>query len=190
MKKNLLPAIVFAALLTGSCQNTESTEKISQASVSSVQQEEKLTGDKFMRKAYMGNRAEVQLGNMASQKTRNKDVKQFALMMIEDHGKANKELISVARRKDLRLLDTLSGEMKQKMDSLQSLSGREFDQAYMNFMVKDHQEDVKFYNRALSEIEDTDLKTYARNTLPTLQKHLDRAQEVNQTLQAAEVRRK
>lgn len=190
MKKNILPAIVFAALLTGSCENTESTEKISQASVSSVQQEEKLTGDNFMRKAYMGNRAEIQLGNMASQKTRNDDVKQFALMIIEDHGKANKELVSFARKKDLRLLDTLSSEMKQKMDSLQSLSGREFDQGYMSFMVKDHQEDVQLYNRALAELEDAELKSYARKTLPTLQKHLERAQEINQTLQGAEVRRK
>jgi putative membrane protein len=42
-------------------------------------------------------------------------------------------------------------------------------------MVKDHEKDVKEFEKAAKDAKDPDVKTWATNTLPTLKHHLDMA---------------
>lgn len=187
MKKNILPAIVLALVLSASCQENKPVENVAQASVS--QKDKKMTAEKFTKKAFIGNKAEVQLGELAQKKASSSKVKEFGQMMIDDHGQANEELTALAESQNIQLPDTLSSEIKKNMQSLKNKSGKQFDQAYMEMMVKDHKKDVEFYQQACAELENTELKNYATSTLPTLQKHLKRAQEINQTMQGAEAKK-
>ncbi len=52
---------------------------------------------------------------------------------------------------------------------LSALSGAAFDRAYMDDMVKDHQEDVAEFQREANGGSDADVKAFAAKTLPTLQ---------------------
>jgi putative membrane protein len=54
-------------------------------------------------------------------------------------------------------------------------------------MVKDHQEDITKFKQA-SAMNDADIKNYASNTLPTLQIHLDKAQQINSALEGGTAR--
>jgi len=62
---------------------------------------------------------------------------------------------------------------------LQSLTGDQFDQAYLNDMVGDHIQAVSEFETASQSLSDPDLKKFATKTLPTLQKHSKMAQELN-----------
>jgi putative membrane protein len=62
---------------------------------------------------------------------------------------------------------------------LQSLTGDQFDQAYLSDMVSDHTQAVGEFETASQNLSDPKLKKFAGKTLPTLQKHSKMAQELN-----------
>jgi putative membrane protein len=131
----------------------------------------------FMMKAAQGGMAEVDMGNMASSKATNADVKKFGEHMVADHSKANDELKQLAATKGVTLPATVSDEEKKDMDAMTAKEGKDFDKAYIDDMVKDHEKDVAEFEKASKEAKDADLKAWAAKTLPTLQKHLQMAKE-------------
>jgi putative membrane protein len=58
---------------------------------------------KFMMDAAHGGMLEVHLGHMAVEKATNAEVKQFAQRMIDDHSRANSELMALASQKGVTL---------------------------------------------------------------------------------------
>jgi len=138
------------------------------------------TEDKeFVSKAGMGGLAEVQMGNLATQKASSADVKAFGQRMVTDHSKANEELSQLATAKGLALPTELAGEHKETFDHLNTLSGADFDKMYMQHMVEDHEKDVAEFEKASTSAQDSDVKGWAGKTLPTLQQHLQLAKDVN-----------
>lgn len=131
----------------------------------------------FVSKAGMGGLAEVQMGTLGLQKATNDAVKQFAQRMVTDHSKANEELQVLATAKGLALPTELGGEHKNALEHLTSLSGAEFDKAYMEHMVEDHVKDVAEFEKASQNALDAEVKGWAAKTLPTLQDHLKQARE-------------
>ena len=90
---------------------------------------------------------EVQLGQLAQEKTGNEKVKEFGKRMEQDHSKANEELKKLASDKDVQLSNELDKKHKGKVDKLTKLSGADFDKQYMDAMVSDHKEDIKKFQR-------------------------------------------
>jgi putative membrane protein len=136
----------------------------------------------FVSKAGMGGMAEVQMGNLALQKASNADVKAFGQRMVTDHSAANAELSQLATTKGVMLPTALEGEHKTAADHLASLSGKEFDKAYMEHMVSDHEKDVSEFQKASTSAQDSDVKGWAAKTLPTLQQHLQLAKDTKAKL--------
>jgi len=133
---------------------------------------------KFAVEAANGGMAEVELGKLAQQKATDPQVKDFGSMMVSDHSKANDELKTLAKDKGITLPDSV-GEKEQKlMTDLSAKSGKDFDKAYVEAMVKDHKEDIKAFEDAGNTLNDPDLKAFATKTLPTLRKHLTAIQKI------------
>ena len=65
------------------------------------------------------------------------------------------------------------------------LSAAEFDSAYANEMVKDHEQDVTEFQKEAMGGKDPSLKQFAAKTLPTLESHLHQAREMHRTVQAS-----
>lgn len=132
----------------------------------------------FASKAGMAGLAEVQMGTLALTKASSEAVKQFAQRMVADHGKGNEELQVLATAKGLALPTELAAEAKSGLDHLSALSGAEFDKAYMDHMVQDHEKAVADFTNASQNAMDAELKGWAGKTLPTLQDHLTQAKEI------------
>jgi putative membrane protein len=126
--------------------------------------------------------AEVNAGQMAAQKGMASGVKAFGNRMVQDHGKANEELKQLATLKGLALPTEPAEQQKHAAEHMASLSGAEFDKAYMTHMVEDHEKDVAAFDKASRESQDADIKTWAAKTLPTLQDHLEVAKETQRKL--------
>lgn len=131
---------------------------------------------KFLENAAQGGMAEVQLGKLAEQKASSDQVKQFGKRMATDHQKANDEL-KIASNKGFNLPAELSSSDRREYDKLQGKSGADFDREYMKEMVSDHKKDVKDFQSEAKSAKDGDLKNFATSTLPTLEQHLDLAQQ-------------
>jgi putative membrane protein len=156
------------------------------ASLSSISSVNVMSPEQFVHKAYGGNMAEIQMAELAKKKASNKDVKDFAEMMIKDHMKANSELKSIASQKSFKLPDSAPMEMKAKMKELEGKTGSSFDTHYMNMMVKEHQKDLEWYQKSAKEINDNEVKNYISNTTMIIQGHLEKAEKISKSLEKTE----
>jgi putative membrane protein len=132
----------------------------------------------FMKKAAQGGLAEVELGRLAEQKAASQDVKDFGKQMVNDHQKANEQLKAVASKQNVDLPGEVSAKQRKEIDRLSKLSGEQFDKAYMQHMLKDHKKDVAEFRKEANKGKDPDVKSFAANTLPTLEQHLQHAQSI------------
>lgn len=199
MKRATTPALAIAlSFALAACQAEDRTglpETATTGTEQSVQQTGSITatttgdsggsvsalepaGKEFLVSAGMGSLYEVQAGNLALQKASHAEVKAFAQRMVTDHSAAAADLSALATAKGVALPTELAGEHKSALDHLSMLSGAEFDKAYMQHMVPDHQRDIAEFERAAGGSVDADLKAWAGKMLPTLRDHLRVAVEV------------
>ncbi|HUN87344.1 MAG TPA: DUF4142 domain-containing protein [Terriglobales bacterium] len=136
----------------------------------------------FMDKAAQGGMAEIELGQLATQKGRSEQVKQFGQKMVDDHTKANDQLKQVASQEGVTLPTGLDAKDEATKDKLSKLSGTQFDKAYMKDMVNDHKEDVAEFQKEAQNGKDPAVKNFAQQTLPVLEEHLQMAQQDEQAL--------
>lgn len=136
------------------------------------------SGDQqFMMKAAQGGMAEVKLGQLAKDHASSQAVKDFGQTMVDDHTKAGDELKTLASQKNVTLPTSLSSEDQATLDRLSQLNGAAFDKAYMDDMVSDHRKDISEFQTEAASGTDPDVKAWASKTLPTLQHHLQMAQD-------------
>ncbi len=134
---------------------------------------------KFAMEAAVGGMEEVQLGQMAAQKGASDEVRQFGQKMVDDHTKANQDLMQVASNKGWTLPTALDAKHQADVDKLSALTGDAFDRAYVKMMVSDHKKDVGEFQKESTSGADADVKSFAARTLPTLQEHLQMIQRIN-----------
>ncbi|MDA8232948.1 MAG: DUF4142 domain-containing protein [Magnetospirillum sp.] len=132
----------------------------------------------FIPEAVTDNMLQVDLGTMAEQHGANPEVRKFGQRMVEDHGKFNKEITGIAERDGMAPPKQISADQQREVDRLSSLQGEAFDNAYMPMMVQEHQKYVKTYQKEIDEGQNSAVKRYAQDTLPTLKEHLSMAQSI------------
>jgi putative membrane protein len=103
-------------------------------------------------------------------------VKQFGQRMVDDHGQANSELMSLASSKGMTLPTELDAKHREQVTKMSAMTGADFDRAYVKMMVSDHRKDVSEFEKQSTRVTDADLKAFATKTLPTLQEHLRMAE--------------
>lgn len=137
---------------------------------------------KFAVAAANGGLAEVELGQLAQQKASNGQVKDFGTMMVNDHSKANEELKTLAKNKGISLPATPDHGEQAIKDKISGKSGGDFDKAYVDDMIEDHQTDIKDFESAIQTLKDPDLKAFAQKTLPTLKMHLAAIEKIHDSM--------
>lgn len=131
---------------------------------------------RFIEKAAVDGMAEVELGKLAEQRASNPKVKAFAQRMVQDHTKANQELMDLAKAKGVTPPATLDREHRRDAEKLGKLEGAKFDREFMKHMVDDHKDAVQDFEKASRSAQDPQLKDFATRTLSTLQEHRQIAQ--------------
>jgi putative membrane protein len=139
----------------------------------------------FVKSAAEGGMAEVELGKLAEEKASNPEVKKFAERMVNDHTQANDQLKEVASSKHIALPTSLDAKDEATKQKLASLSGEEFDKAYMRDMVIDHTKDVTEFRHERASAQDSAVKDFAAKTLPTIEDHLKEARQIEPKVERA-----
>jgi len=142
------------------------------------------TGDQmqdhtFMMKAAEGGLAEVQLGQLAQQNGQSQQVKDFGQRMVTDHSKANDELKQVAEKQGVTLPTSPSSHDQAEYGKLSKMHGEAFDKAYSKMMVSDHKKDIGEFKHEAASGNDPQVRSFASQTLPTLEEHLKLAEKMN-----------
>jgi putative membrane protein len=129
----------------------------------------------FLKEAAQSGQAEVQMGAMAAGKAQNQQVKQLAEHLQQDHSKANQELTELAQTKGVTL-PTEPPRKEERMETrLQDKTGADFDKAFAEHAIKDHEKDITKYEKALQSCKDPEVKAFIEKNLPVLRQHLQMA---------------
>ncbi|SAK52377.1 membrane protein [Caballeronia temeraria] len=130
----------------------------------------------FVQTASQAGSTEIDAAKLATKQSQDKDVKSFAHHMMVDHMKLAMQLKmaaphGVAVPKDNS--DTAA------LDALKPLKGKAFDTMYIQKLgVEGHQQAVAAFQKEAQEGQNADLKKAAQKALPTIQKHLQMAQDL------------
>ncbi|HEX2394093.1 MAG TPA: DUF4142 domain-containing protein, partial [Bacteroidales bacterium] len=104
----------------------------------------------FINEAASAGLMEVELGKLAQLKGSSQQVKDFGRMMERDHSDANRKLQAISSKMGLTPSTRMLDKHQDHLDRLKNKSGAEFDDDYMDLMVKDHDEDVEKFQKAQS----------------------------------------
>lgn len=172
-------------LISGACggNNTKQAENTEPAAQQQPAKPLLTDADKsFMSDAAKAGYAEIQLAKLALQKSHNKDVKDFAQTVVDDHEKMVADLAKLASSKSVTLPDSKTLAASFSEGKLKMYSGRHFDEAFVSKMVDDHKDAIATFQKESNQGSDTDVKDFASSGIPGLQKHLDAAQELQNKL--------
>lgn len=135
------------------------------------------TSNDFVDNAAQSGITEFEAGKLALQKSSSADIKTFAQHMVDDHTKANQQLMALAKKHDLEVPDDAALMDKAKKAILE-MRDESFDKAYANNQVNAHEEAVELFKKEASSSDNAELKAFATEKLPTLEKHLQMAKEL------------
>jgi len=130
----------------------------------------------FLKEGIQGDMAEVKMGELAQQKGQGDSVKTFGETLVTDHGDHLKKLQGMTQQMGAQAPTEPTAKQKADYDKLAKLSGAKFDREFAKHMVMDHKQDIAKYQ---TEAKKTGpLAELAKETVPTLQKHLKMAQDL------------
>jgi putative membrane protein len=146
-----------------------------------------LTGadTKFVSAQLEGNMAEIQMAQLALQKSQDQNIRNFAQKMITDHTASQQMLMPIAQSQEIGVPTTLTPEHQAMLDHLSTLSGLAFDTAYINGMIQAHGEDLAQLNNQLVNGHSQVINVWVANTRPVVMQHEQIAEQIKAELPRA-----
>ncbi len=147
------------------------------AAVAAPKAQSSAKDQRFMTEAIEGDLSEVNMGKLAQQKGGSDQVKQFGQALAQDHGDHLQKAQQLASQNGLQAPSEPNKQQTAIYNRLEGLSGDRFDKAFAQAMVRDHEKDIKKYEKEAAA--KSPLSDFAQQTVPVLQKHLDMAKSLS-----------
>jgi putative membrane protein len=190
MKNRFHTLIAMAVLIAGTACTQAEKEKDQQAGAEGQQQQaggqqaQAPSGAQdFLKTVAAEHQFEIQAAQLAQQKSTNRSVTQFASSMVKDHTQLLNDTQKVAQQYNVQISTDLPQKHQNSLDKLQSASGTEFDQTYVQTMVSNHQEDIRMLNNHIQAADFAPTRDLAQAALPMIRKHYEMAQDLQQSVQ-------
>jgi putative membrane protein len=172
MKKTILMFLLLPLFwFSQSCDDPKNANKFNNETTVDVM------GLHFITTASEAGHTEIKASKVAESISQNPSVVAFAKMMITDHSAAGTKLDKLEDKELVHIPYTLNEDHLKMIDSLSKLSGSNFDKTYMQVMVNDHENAVDLFKEA-SENRDGAVRSYAAETLPVIEMHLNSAKTI------------
>lgn len=135
------------------------------------------------------NQIDIDYGNLALSKTKNKGVRGFAQQMVRDHATVQKSVSDLSAKLGVTPADSdtsasLKSQSEETTAKLKALNGKAFDKAYIDNEVGYHTAVIKEIQSVLiPDAQNAELKSALEGTVPLFQGHLEHAQNVQASLE-------
>lgn len=137
---------------------------------------------KFVEDAAIAGMAEIQLGQIATQRAQHPAVRDYGNQMVNDHTTANRRLMTIAATLGITPPEELDFRHRRMVKKLGKAEGREFDEDYIDGEVKDHKKMMEIMEEQISDGENPDLKQLATDMLPRIREHQQMAERLKEQL--------
>ncbi|MBV9083081.1 MAG: DUF4142 domain-containing protein, partial [Acidobacteriaceae bacterium] len=132
----------------------------------------------FLDTAAQTDMMEAHLGQLAAQQAASSEIKDYAQMLVTDHTNDYTQLGTLATKAGGTIPKGLDAQHEKMIAPFEKLKGAAFDQRYVREMIAGHTKAIAAYKAEAAKGENADVKSYADQALPTLQKHLQGAQDL------------
>jgi putative membrane protein len=147
-----------------------------------------LTDQQILQVLHTANAGEIEQAKIAQHKSKNTQVKHFASMMVKDHTDADRKGQDVASKLNDKPTPSstntkLENDARQMTSSMSTRTGADFDQAYMDAQIKEHQQLLDLIDtQLLPGAKAADVKNVVQTVRPKVQSHLQEAQDIQRKL--------
>lgn len=178
LRKTVVCSIALMAALAVTAQNTQTRDSQDSKTLDRGTSASSGKDVSFIKEAAEGNTREIALADLATEKSQNSEVKEFAEHIRKDHTEANEKLQTIAQKHGVAISAAPDAKQQRALDKFQKLSGAQFDQEYAKEMLRDHHKAIARFEKVSKQSQDSDVKQYAEECLPKLRTHLQHAQTV------------
>jgi len=189
MKSMLIPALVLASgitLATTGCSkkddDTTTTTATATEAPAPTDTATAAAADshaaQFLTDAIRGDNAEIKAGQAAQSMGSTQGVKDFGKMLVDDHTKGRDQASEVAKAMNVPVPTDTPPEADQELKMTMGMSGAGFDKDFIAMEVKDHKKDIAKFEAEANSSDPAQVTDLAKQTLPTLKKHLQKAQSL------------
>lgn len=162
-------AVVFSVLIASTALTAQKKEPAKAG----------MTDQKFVDFAAQTDMVEANLGQLAATTASSQPVKDYAQTLVTDHTADMQQLSAAAQKANLNVPSAIDAEHNKAMiDPFQKLKGAAFDRRYIQEMIAGHTKAIELYKKEAADAQSPDLKSYAQQALPVLEKHLSGAKDL------------
>jgi len=145
---------------------------------------EPLTPENFVVRAAVANLAEIEMSELALQKSADPGIRNYATTMLQDHKSAQTKLKHAASEEKIALPGTVDEKHRTQKEQLAEQVGAAFDAQYVSMMQTGHDQTLAMLDSATKSKElAAPLKKYATDTLIVVRRHRDDANKLKSQLQ-------
>ena len=130
------------------------------------------SAQQFVDNAAVGGMFEVQSGKLARTRSQSPDLRALAMMLEQDHAKANARLAEVATGQKLTVPSSLDSTHAATLQRLES-STTGFDAKFLTVQKDAHSRAITMFEAFAKDGDNKQLKALAADMLPTLKQHYD-----------------
>lgn len=143
-------------------------------------------GEDFVQKASMTDLFEIETSKLALERSKNTDVRAFAQKMIDEHAGSTSALKTAAEAAGLSgsVATSLDEKHQKKLKDLSEEDVADFDDEYVDEQEDAHRDGVKLFKKYSDKGENANLKTFAMQTLPTLEAHKEEVKALEDKVDA------
>jgi len=136
----------------------------------------------FVREVNSDNQMQIQLAQLARQRSKNTQVRQFAEQIITDHTRLQNQWSAMATKNGMTLHQGLGPLHKEKITDLKKVNDKNFDQAYMITMIQQHSDEVSYWQKEGRATQSPQVRQLVNSGLPTLEKNFNEAKRIGRQL--------
>ncbi len=134
------------------------------------------------------NKAEIETGKLAKNKTNSPAVLQFADQMVTEHQNAQNRLEKILKDENINKISsadarTIRGEARKVMRIMKKQDGIAFDRTFMDYQIKAHKQALEIINGyILPRVQNAALKTYTLELKQHIENHIQKATQIRSTI--------
>jgi putative membrane protein len=135
------------------------------------------TDKQFMITAARTDMIEAHEGQMAESQANRANVKDFGKLLVQDHTQSYEQLTALSSKAGVSIPKGIDAAKVPALEPLLRLKGDRFDREFTRDEIAAHRRALAAFKREAEHGQDADVKAYASSMIPTLEKHLQLAEE-------------
>lgn len=142
-----------------------------------------MTDANIMAHMIVGDSLEIEMARLAAERAGDPEVREFARMLADEHSRHLATSLEMARDEDIGSVpadgDRHAVTLRRYLASLRSMgSSPAFDRAFLRYQIRHHDHEVNALRAMRPAARDDDLEQHIDETLPVIERHLNRAREL------------